>query len=95
MSAAGSPSHSDSPAAALGPLALFLGAVAAAGAWPTLMFVLLPWSLIAGGLAVTFGAMGIHYAGLGAGRLWASVTGTVLGATGLAAPFLLFVVLPA
>jgi hypothetical protein len=34
--------------------------------------------------------MGIHCAGRGRGRLWTSVTGTVLGAVGLAAfvPFL-------
>jgi hypothetical protein len=34
--------------------------------------------------------MGIHYAGRGHGRLWSAVTGTVLGAVGLAVFFLLF-----
>ncbi|MQY33617.1 hypothetical protein SRB17_15780 [Streptomyces sp. RB17] len=72
------------PAAALGPLALALGVVSGAGVWPTLTFTLLPWSLLAGGLAVTFGAMGVYYAGRGIGRLWTSVVGIVLGVIGLA-----------
>ncbi|MFF7352226.1 MULTISPECIES: hypothetical protein [Streptomyces] len=83
----------DAPAAALGPLALALGLVAGASTWPTLTFMLLPWSLLAGGLAVTFGAMGAHYAGRGIGRLWTSVAGIVLGAIGLADLLLLVVIL--
>ncbi|OIJ93166.1 hypothetical protein [Streptomyces monashensis] len=93
MSAPSTPRPSDSPAGALGPLSLVLGAVAAASAWPTLTFLLFPWPLLAGGLAVTFGGMGIHYAGRGHGGLWTSVTGTVLGAVGLAAFVLFFVTL--
>ncbi|MEV5802347.1 hypothetical protein [Streptomyces collinus] len=84
----------DTPAAALGPLALVLGLVAAVSVWPTLTFLLLPWSLLAAGLSVTFGAMGVYYAERGVGRLWTSVVGVVLGATGLADLFLLLVVLP-
>ncbi|MFF4018514.1 hypothetical protein [Streptomyces sp. NPDC001843] len=94
MTTRSTPSHADAPAAALGPLALMLGLVAAVSTWPTLTFMLLPWSLLAGGLAVTFGAMGLYYAGRGVGRLWTSAAGLVLGATGLADLFLLFVVLP-
>ncbi|MFG2633374.1 hypothetical protein ACGFX8_05305 [Streptomyces sp. NPDC048362] len=86
---------SDSPAVALGPLSVVLGAFAAAGFWPTLMFLLFPWSLIAGGLAVTFGAMGIYYADRGLGRLWTAVVGLVLGTTGLTSLFLYFVMLSA
>ncbi|MER6569332.1 hypothetical protein ABT288_24900 [Streptomyces sp. NPDC001093] len=93
--AASSSSHpTDSPAGALAPLALFCGIIAAASAWPTLTFVLFPWSLLAGGFAVTFGAMAVHYAACGIGRRWTAVTATVLGAVGLADLFLLFVVLP-
>ncbi|MGV4989091.1 hypothetical protein ACWC0C_06795 [Streptomyces sp. NPDC001709] len=94
MAASGSPNPSDSPAVALGPLALFFGIVAATSAWPTLTFFLFPWSLLAGGFAVTFGAMAVHYAACGIGRLWTAVTATVLGAVGLADLFLLFVALP-
>ncbi|ANS66343.1 hypothetical protein SLINC_4119 [Streptomyces lincolnensis] len=83
MSAVTTPRQDDSPATALGPVALFLGLVAATGAWPALMFATLPWSLIAGGLAVTFGASGIHYARQGIGRMWTAVAGTTLGAVGL------------
>lgn len=83
MSTATTPRQDDSPATALGPVAMFLGLVAATGAWPALMFATLPWSLIAGGLAVTFGASGIHYARQGIGRMWTAVAGTTLGAVGL------------
>ncbi|MFI9170435.1 hypothetical protein [Streptomyces lincolnensis] len=83
MSAVTTPRQDDSPATALGPVALILGLVAATGAWPALMFATLPWSLIAGGLAVTFGASGIHYARQGIGRMWTAVAGTTLGAVGL------------
>lgn len=94
MSARATSDGADAPAAALGSLSLVLGLVAAASVWPTLTFLLLPWSLLAAGLSVTFGAMGLYYAGRGVGRLWTSVVGIVLGATGLADLFLLFVVLP-
>ncbi|MEU6769980.1 hypothetical protein [Streptomyces sp. NPDC046759] len=94
MTASGSADPGDSPATALGPLALVLGAVAAVSAWPTLTFLLFPWSLLAGGFAVTFGAMAVHYAAHGIGRLWTAVAATVLGAVGLTDLFLLFVVLP-
>jgi hypothetical protein len=49
---------------------------------PALVFVTLPWAFIAGALAVTFGAWGIHHARRGAGRLWTAVVGTTLGALG-------------
>ncbi|MER6072777.1 hypothetical protein ACFYZB_10705 [Streptomyces sp. NPDC001852] len=94
MSARTSSHDADAPAAALGPLALVMGVVAGASAWPTLTFMLFPWSLLAGGFAVTFGAMGVHYADRGIGRLWTSVVGIVLGSVGLADLFLLFVALP-
>ncbi|MCS0599831.1 hypothetical protein NX794_01045 [Streptomyces sp. LP11] len=93
MTDRGSAHRDDSPAVALGPLAAVLGLVAAAGAWPTLMFLLLPWSLLAAGLAVAFGAMGVYYAEQGVGRLWTAVVGTALGLTGLVTCFLYFVVL--
>lgn len=79
------PEPIDTPAVALGPTALVLGAFSAVGAWvPTLVLATLPWAVIAGGLAVTFGAMGIHHARLGAGRMWTAVAGTALGAIGFA-----------
>jgi hypothetical protein len=61
-----------------------LGVVGATGAWPTLAWVVLPWSVIASGLALTFGVMGIHYARQGTGRMGTAVAGTTLGAIGLA-----------
>ncbi|MEV5351667.1 hypothetical protein [Streptomyces sp. NPDC052693] len=75
---------SDTPATALGPTALVLGALSALGAsalgtWAFLF----PWSVLAGALAVTFGALGMHHARRGAGRMWTSVAGTVLGTAGL------------
>ncbi|MFJ3442840.1 hypothetical protein ACIPM2_16915 [Streptomyces sp. NPDC086081] len=70
---------SDTPATALGPTALVLGALSALGTWAFLF----PWSVLAGALAVTFGALGMHHARRGAGRMWTSVAGTVLGAAGL------------
>ncbi|MFF8671258.1 hypothetical protein [Streptomyces sp. NPDC015242] len=69
---------SDSPATALGPTALVLGTLSAVGTW----VFLIPWSVPAGALAVTFGAMGMHYARKGTGRMWTAATGTVLGAAG-------------
>lgn len=48
------------------------------------MVATLPWSVMAGGHAVTFGATGIHYARQGVGRMWTAVAGTTLGAVGLA-----------
>ncbi|MGX1561532.1 hypothetical protein [Streptomyces sp. NPDC055506] len=68
----------DSPATALGPTALVLGTFSAVGAWA----FLIPWSMLAGALAVTFGAMGMHYARKGTGRLWTAAAGTALGAAG-------------
>ncbi|MFF7310494.1 hypothetical protein [Streptomyces sp. NPDC008137] len=69
----------DSPATALGPTALVLGAFSAAGTWA----FLIPWTVLAGALAITFGAMGMHYARKGMGRLWTAAAGTTLGAVGL------------
>ncbi|MEU2538451.1 hypothetical protein [Streptomyces iakyrus] len=68
----------DSPATALGPTALILGVFSAVGTWAFLF----PWTVLAGALAVTFGAMGLHYARRGTGRLWPSAVGTALGAIG-------------
>ncbi|MCF3131226.1 hypothetical protein [Streptomyces olivochromogenes] len=82
--------HDDTPAVALGPLALILGVVAALGTWPTLTLFMLPWSIITGGLAITFGAAGIHYARQGIGRMGTAVAGTTLGAIGLAGVLTLF-----
>ncbi|GAA4300793.1 hypothetical protein GCM10023086_16450 [Streptomyces venetus] len=68
----------DSPATALGPTALVLGAFSAVGTWA----FLIPWTVLAGALAITFGVMGMHYARKGTGRLWTAATGTALGAAG-------------
>ncbi|MEU1709196.1 hypothetical protein ABZ478_28190 [Streptomyces sp. NPDC005706] len=89
MSAPITPDPTDTPAVALGPTALVLGAIAAPGVWPGLMFAVMPWSWLAGALAVTFGLAGIHYARRGIGRMWPAVTGTVLGTLGLAGFFVL------
>ncbi|MBL1085951.1 hypothetical protein JK359_28970 [Streptomyces actinomycinicus] len=89
MPASTTTDRTDTPAGALGPTALVFGALAAAGLWPTLTFGLLPWTLMAGGLAVTFGLMGVHHARRGAGRMVTSVTGAVLGTIGLLWPFVL------
>ncbi|MFG2291485.1 hypothetical protein ACGFOU_36100 [Streptomyces sp. NPDC048595] len=78
------PDRTDTPAVALGPTALVLGIISALGAMPELMVVLFPWDVIAGGLAVTFGAVGIHYARNGTGRLWSAIAGITLGAIGFA-----------
>lgn len=75
------PDPADSPAALLGPVALFFGAVAAL-AWAPGFFLLAPLTAIAGVLALTFGAAGVHYARRGVGRLWVSVAGTLLGLVG-------------
>ncbi|MEV7869669.1 hypothetical protein AB0P17_27065 [Streptomyces sp. NPDC088124] len=75
------PVRTDTPADALGPTALVLGALSAAGVCVPALF-LFPWAVIAGALAVTLGAAGIRYALRGTGRLWTAVTGTVLGAVG-------------
>lgn len=75
------------PAAALGPVSLFLGLMAAVGFVPWLTLFMIPLMVIGGGLAVTFGLMGLHYAGRGIGRRWITVTGTVLGVLALAWPF--------
>lgn len=84
MSERTTPGRNDTPAVALGPTALVLGATAAVGAWPALLFLVLPWTLLSGALSVTFGVAGIHYARHGVGRLWISGVGTLLGAIGLA-----------
>ncbi|MCX5343329.1 hypothetical protein [Streptomyces atratus] len=77
------PDRTDTPAVALGPTALVLGAISATGTWaPALAFVAFPWAIIAGGLAVTLGVAGIHYARHGTGRLWTAIAGTTLGAIG-------------
>ncbi|MEU0841572.1 hypothetical protein ABZ370_19170 [Streptomyces sp. NPDC005962] len=77
--------RSDTPAVALGPTALVLGVFSAVGVWtPTLMFFTFPWTIITGGLAIALGAMGIHHARRGAGRLWTAVAGTTLGGIGFA-----------
>ncbi|MFE6405571.1 hypothetical protein ACFVOR_01400 [Streptomyces sp. NPDC057837] len=76
---------SDTPATALGPTALVLGTLSAVGTW----VFLIPWSMPAGALAVTFGAMGMHYARKGTGRMWTAATGTVLGAAGFLGTFIL------
>ncbi|WP_434599730.1 hypothetical protein [Streptomyces sp. A5-4] len=51
---------------------------------PALAFGTLPWAIITGGLAITLGPAGIHYARLETGRLWTAIAGTTLGAAGLA-----------
>lgn len=83
--------RSDTPATALGPTAVVLGALSTVGALaPALTFVLFPWSILAGGLALTFGASGIHYARHGVGRLWTAVLGTALGGIGFGGVLSLF-----
>ncbi|MFC7840908.1 hypothetical protein [Streptomyces sp. NPDC057382] len=79
MTSSTAPGDTDSPATALGPTALVLGAFAAVGTW----FLLVPWTVLAGGLAVTFGLMGLHHARTGTGRPWPAAAGTALGAAGL------------
>ncbi|MFG2121329.1 hypothetical protein [Streptomyces sp. NPDC048710] len=93
MSAPIAPGHKDSPAVALGPTSLVLGAVAAIGAWPSLMLAVLPWSFIAAPLALTFGLAGIHYARQGIGRMWTAVAGTTLAAAGVGGVLTLIVAL--
>jgi hypothetical protein len=70
--------RTDSPATALGPVALVLGVISTLGA-----FVFFPIAWIAAGLAVTFGATGMHYARQGIGRMWTAALGTILGVAGL------------
>ncbi|MFJ1995098.1 hypothetical protein [Streptomyces asiaticus] len=78
--------RSESPGVALGPTALVLGVLSAVGALgafgSTLVLIALPWTIIAGALAIVLGAMGVHHARRGVGRLWVAVTGTGLGAVG-------------
>ncbi|MER7401881.1 hypothetical protein ABT373_05185 [Streptomyces sp. NPDC000070] len=78
MTRSTTPMETDTPATALGPTALVLGVFSAVGTWAFLV----PWTVIAGGLAITFGAMGMHYARRGTGRMWTATAGTVLGAVG-------------
>ncbi|MFI9750857.1 hypothetical protein [Streptomyces collinus] len=78
MTISTAPGDKDSPATALGPTALVLGVFSAVGTWAFLF----PWTVLAGALAVTFGAMGLHYARRGTGRLWPAAVGTGLGAIG-------------
>ncbi|MEV4786466.1 hypothetical protein [Streptomyces tuirus] len=79
MTSSAAPGDTDSPATALGPTALVLGTFSAVGTWA----FLIPWTALAGALAVTFGTMGLHYARKGTGRLWPAAAGTALGAIGL------------
>ncbi|MFF9807132.1 hypothetical protein ACF1G5_18790 [Streptomyces coeruleorubidus] len=78
MAGSPTPTETDTPATALGPTALVLGAFSAVGTWA----FLIPWTVPAGALAITFGAMGIHYARQGTGRMWTAAAGTTLGAVG-------------
>ncbi|MFH8533785.1 hypothetical protein ACH4GE_35860 [Streptomyces tendae] len=84
MSEPTTPESDDTPAVALGPTSLILGTMAAVGAWPTLLFVAFPWTLLSGALSVTFGVAGLYYACHGVGRRWVSGVGTLLGAIALA-----------
>ncbi|CDR07224.1 hypothetical protein [Streptomyces iranensis] len=75
--------RSDSPAVALGPTALVLGVFSAVGTWvPALVLITFPWTIITGPLAIALGAMGVHHARRGAGRLWIAIVGTALGVIG-------------
>ncbi|WP_039936742.1 hypothetical protein [Streptomyces himastatinicus] len=81
--------RTDTPAVALGPTAVVLGVfsvvgvLAIVGLLPSLLLAFtLPLVPIAGGIAVVLGAMGIHHARRGAGRLWMAIAGTVLGGLG-------------
>ncbi|WP_407549169.1 hypothetical protein QOM21_08695 [Streptomyces sp. Pv4-95] len=77
------PYRTETPAVALGPTALLLGVLSAVGAWaPALTLGAFPLTIIAGGLAVTLGAAGIHYARHGTGRLWTAIAGTAFGIAG-------------
>ncbi|MFE4794554.1 hypothetical protein ACFRFL_05480 [Streptomyces sp. NPDC056708] len=76
------PDPTDTPAVALGPTALVLGAISAIGAWVPALATF-PGAIIAGALAVTLGAAGIHYARHGTGRLWTAIAGTTLGTIGV------------
>ncbi|WP_445281038.1 hypothetical protein [Streptomyces sp. DSM 118148] len=93
MSAPTTPNPGGTPAVALSPTALVLGVVAAPGVWPGLMFTVMPWSWLTGGLAVTFGLAGVRHARRGIGRMWPAVAGTILGALGLAGFFFLLAAL--
>lgn len=76
----------DTPATALGPTALVLGAFSTIGVFaffPFAWIVFFPLAWIAGPLAVTFGVAGIHYARQGVGRMWTATLGTALGAAGM------------
>nr|WP_298559745.1 hypothetical protein [uncultured Streptomyces sp.] len=90
MTSSTAPGETDSPATALGPTALILGAFSAVGTWA----FLIPWTVLAGALAVTFGTMGLHYARKGTGRLWPAAGGTTLGAIGLVGTITLIWSLP-
>jgi hypothetical protein len=78
MAGSPTPTETDTPATALGPTALVLGAFSAVGTWAFLF----PWTVLAGALAITFGAMGMHHAHRGTGRMWTAAAGTTLGAVG-------------
>ncbi|GHE05892.1 hypothetical protein [Streptomyces alanosinicus] len=90
MSRSTAAAGADSPATLLGPTAFGLGLAAVAGICPWFFFGMLPVMLICGALALTLGLAGIHYAQRGIGRLWMTVTGTVLGAIGFVWPFVIF-----
>ncbi|GAA2397370.1 hypothetical protein [Streptomyces coeruleofuscus] len=78
MAGSPTPTETDTPATALGPTALVLGTFSAAGTWA----FLIPWTVLTGALAITFGVMGMHYARQGTGRMWTAAAGTTLGAVG-------------
>lgn len=85
MPASTVPDHNDTPAVALGPTAFVLGVFSAVGVWvPALQVITLPWAILAGALAVTFGVAAVHYARQGIGRMWTAIAGTVLGGAGFA-----------
>lgn len=85
MPESAAPVHTDTPAVALGPAALVLGAFSAVGAWvPALVWATFPWAILAGALAVTFGVAAVHYARQGIGRMWTAIAGTTLGGAGFA-----------
>ncbi|GAP53342.1 hypothetical protein [Streptomyces azureus] len=78
MAGSPTPMETDTPATALGPTALVLGTFSAVGTWA----FLIPWTVLAGALAITFGVMGVHHARRGTGRMWTAAAGTILGAVG-------------
>ncbi|MFC8567892.1 hypothetical protein ACFUIW_19240 [Streptomyces sp. NPDC057245] len=81
------PRPADTPAVLLGPAALTLGVVSVTPAFvllasAALAFLVVPWAVVAGALAVVLGATGVHHARRGNGRTWTAVAGTALGVVG-------------